>query len=230
MEIIPVIDIMGGKVVQANGGDRAQYPLLRSILTNSDEPRQVINDLLAYHPFPSFYIADLDAIEYGVMNELLYSDISKQFPKTKFWLDAGIRTKKQWQELVNIPNVYPVLGSETVESATWLDENDAQKKSILSLDFKHGLFLGDEALLSQPKRWTERVIAMNLDCIASKSGPDFELLTDLKNRSNSQIIAAGGIRSEQDLMLLEQQGIEQVLVASALHDGRITIDTKKPRP
>ncbi|MDQ7072331.1 MAG: hypothetical protein Q9N32_00570 [Gammaproteobacteria bacterium] len=38
MEIIPVIDIMGGKVVQAGGGDRNSYSLLKSVLTDSIEP------------------------------------------------------------------------------------------------------------------------------------------------------------------------------------------------
>ena len=62
MQIIPVIDVMGGIVVHASGGDRAHYQPLKSILTSSCDPFEVITDLLAWHDFKKVYIADLDAI------------------------------------------------------------------------------------------------------------------------------------------------------------------------
>ncbi|NOQ93720.1 MAG: hypothetical protein GQ547_03685, partial [Methylophaga sp.] len=143
------------------------------------------------------------------------------FPQTTFYLDAGIADKDSWQELAIYPNIYPVIGSETLLDILWLSDLAVQAKSILSLDFKHGKFLGNSQLLISPDLWTKQLIAMNLDCIGSQRGPDMQLLADLKSRSTSGIIAAGGVRNEQDLISLQQRGVEQVLIASALHDGRI---------
>ena len=225
MEIIPVIDVMGGKVVHARGGNRADYPLLASTITMSHQPRQVIKDVINYYPFATLYIADLDAIVAGEIDATFYADLSNSFPEIEFWLDAGIKSQPDYLMLADYPNISPVIGSETLNDISWLKNSEVQKKSILSLDFKQGTFLGNEFLLSHPESWPDRVIAMNLDCIASKLGPDMKLLAKLKSQSSSDVIASGGVRSEQDLILLQTQGIERVLVASALHDGRLSKDT-----
>ena len=223
MEIIPVIDVLGGKVVHARGGVRSQYPLLQSVLTSHYEPLQVIIDVLAWLPFSTIYIADLDAILEQQQNIALYKILAEHFPQVTFLLDAGIDSKLSWQYFLDYPNIKPVIGSETLVDIAWLSDSAIQQKSILSLDFQHGQFLGEQRLLQQPALWADNIIAMNIDHIGAQSGPDFELLASLQRQAiNSQIIAAGGVRSEQDLIDLERQGIERVLIASALHDGRIT--------
>ena len=223
MEIIPVIDVMGEKVVHARAGIRAEYQLLQSVLTNSCEPLQVITDLLAWHPFSTIYIADLDAILEQKVNTMLYQQLEQQFPAVTFWLDAGIRAKTNWSKLAGYKNIKPVIGSETVVDTSWLTDPEVQQNSILSLDFQQVKFLGQQQIFNQAELWTENVIAMNLDHVGMKSGPDFELLAVMgKQSKHSQIIAAGGIRDQQDLVDLQQQGIEQVLVASALHNGTIS--------
>ena len=221
MEIIPVIDVMGGKVVHARGGKRAEYRPLESILTTSHDPIEVIKDLLAFMPFSTIYIADLDAIMNGKRNNALYSALSRAYSHINLYLDAGVTDKLSWQSLMTNENIFPVIGSETLLESDWLADAEVHKKSILSLDFKRGDFLGEEQLLNTPDLWPEQIIAMNLDCIGAESGPDLELLADLNNKSNCSIIAAGGVRAEQDLMALQQRGIKRVLVASALHNGRI---------
>jgi len=221
VEIIPVIDVMGGKVVHAQGGVRSEYPLLESVITKSNEPLAVIKDLLTYYPFSTVYMADLDAIMSGKRSDELYSTVSEAFPTLNVYLDAGVTDKTSWQSLSVWPNIIPIIASETLSEYFWLRDPDVLKKSILSLDFKQGEFLGEQGLLSSPHHWPQKIIAMNLDCIGSQSGPDLELLLDLKTKSTREIIAAGGVRTEQDLMLLKQQGIKRVLIASALHDGRI---------
>jgi phosphoribosylformimino-5-aminoimidazole carboxamide ribotide isomerase len=226
VEIIPVIDVLGGKVVHASGGIRSQYPVLQSVLSTHCEPLSVIADLLAWHAFSTIYIADLDAILDQQQNNALYKSLVEQFPQITFLLDAGIHSQENWRDFVGFANIKPVIGSETLSDIAWLSEPNVRQKSILSLDFQHGQFLGEPTLLRQPTLWAEMVIAMNIDHIGSQSGPDFELLSNLQNKAlNSEIIAAGGVRSEQDLVDLASQGIARVLVASALHDGRITKQT-----
>ena len=224
MEIIPVIDLMRGKVVHATGGVRADYPFLTSVLTQSHEPLSVIRDLCEHAPFSTFYIADLDAIEGGDKNYDFYQTLSQQFPDIEFMLDAGIKNKQDWLRFLDYPNIIPIIGSETLLELNWLNDESVKERGILSLDFKAKHFLGDKHLLDNEKLWTRRIIVMNLDCIASAAGTDLSLLTQIQSQTQSDIIAAGGIRGKYDLRSLEQQGIKQVLVASALHDGRLAIN------
>ena len=62
MQVIPVIDLMGGEVVRARMGDRASYRPIESPLSPTSDPVDVVRGLLAAYPFPTLYVADLDAI------------------------------------------------------------------------------------------------------------------------------------------------------------------------
>ena len=95
MEIIPVIDVMGGKVVHAQGGVREDYPDLQSQLTTSTRPLQVVRDFIAFEPFPQIYIADLDAIRTGQFNHQLYAELTQKFPNTVFWVRCGDKNRKR---------------------------------------------------------------------------------------------------------------------------------------
>ena len=63
MQAIPVIDLMGGQVVRARMGDRASYRPLESPLSPTSDPVDVVRGLLGVFPFPTLYVADLDAIQ-----------------------------------------------------------------------------------------------------------------------------------------------------------------------
>ena len=63
MQAIPVIDLMGGLVVRARMGDRASYRPLRSPLSPTSDAVDVVRGLLSVYPFPTLYVADLDAIQ-----------------------------------------------------------------------------------------------------------------------------------------------------------------------
>jgi phosphoribosylformimino-5-aminoimidazole carboxamide ribotide isomerase len=65
LQIIPVIDVMGGQVVQAIAGNRANYSPISSVVTSSTTPKGVIEDLLSFSDFEIVYIAELDSIQFG---------------------------------------------------------------------------------------------------------------------------------------------------------------------
>ncbi len=221
MQIIPVIDLMGGIVVQAGGGDRQHYPPLQSVLTQHTEPEKVIADLRSGLSFEIIYIADLDGIFYQNPDIALYKHLVKVFPELVFWIDSGIKSRQDWQELTKVSGVKPVIASETLDDLTLLEE---AKQSILSLDFQDECFLGKSEIWQYSEWWPEMVIAMNLDSIGSQAGPDTKLLQQIRNkRSDVNIIAAGGVRSLQDLLMLEREYISGALVASALHNGSLNL-------
>ena len=64
---------------------------------------------------------------------------------------------------------------------------------------------------------------MTLVRVGGDAGPDMDRLAEIKRRApDVMLYAAGGLRGASDLVRLKQAGKWGVLVASALHDGRLT--------
>lgn len=219
MEIIPVIDLMGGRVVQARAGERAHYQPIASSLTTGVDLLTVVTDLVAFFPFKAIYIADLDAIAGQPIDIALYQRCLHCFPDIQFWLDAGIADQTDLDVLDGLPQLVPVLGSESLKDVALLTQDSA----VLSLDFKQGKLLGPNDLFEHVAMWPARVIVMNLDAVGTLQGPELGLLETVReHKPGVEIIAAGGVRDEEDLVSLKQAGVDKVLVASALHNGVIT--------
>lgn len=102
------------------------------------------------------------------------------------------------------------------------DGSPAAARLVLSLDFRGDDFMGPPALLQRTELWPSRIIVMTLARVGGGAGPDLERLAALQSRApDRRFYAAGGVRGPADLEALRRQGAAGVLVASALHDGRL---------
>ncbi len=220
MEIIPVIDLMGGEVVHARAGRRDDYRPIESTICSCSSLNSVISDLLAFYPFKTIYLADLDAIRFQMDNFSLYQQLIKDFPQVTFWLDAGIKDKSQWLRLSHLTGLMIIIGSETMQDKELLP---LPANSVLSLDFSGKQFMGPEDVLAQPENWPEQVVILNLKNVGEQAGPDSQLVTRVKAiNHHSKLIYGGGIRDESDLVCLDRQEVSASLIASALHSGTLT--------
>jgi HisA/HisF family protein len=217
MEIIPVLDLKAGHVVHARRGHRDSYQPLVSRLCPSSMPRDVLAALLQLHAFANVYIADLDAIEKAGEHAQIISELTRQHPDIEFWLDAGGAAQAG---MTRADNIRSVIGSESLRDLTALGASDAA--AILSLDFRGEDFLGPPDLLDAPALWPDRIIVMTLARVGSGAGPDLDRLASVKQRAGARrLYAAGGVRNRADLEALRDAGAAGILVASALHDGRL---------
>jgi len=222
VQIIPVLDLKNGQVVRAEGGRRETYRSISTPLSPDADPVSVAGGLHTLHPFPAFYIADLDAIEGGQPNADPLQRLSAMPKIRELWLDAGFANEKDVVAALEGPPVRPVLGTESQQDDALLRTLLDHPRLILSLDFFADGFRGPAALLGQPELWPQTVIVMTLAKVGSGTGPDFARLQEIKSRAgNRTIIAAGGIRDEQDIRQLAQFGIAGALMATALHQGAL---------
>lgn len=215
---------MGGQVVRARRGDRANYRPLESALARSSDPLEVVGALLAFAPFPAIYAADLDAIlRRGEHREGLLRMV-REFPALTLWLDAGFARAAQLRPWLSTERVVPVIGSESLVRIDDLTELlAAAPAAILSLDSRGEQPLGPPALFGRPQTWPDRVVVMTLDRVGAGDGPALVRLREtLRHAPGKKVIAAGGVRDVQDLTALEAMGVHAVLVASALHDGTLS--------
>lgn len=221
MQIIPVIDIREGIVVHAQGGNRNAYPPLKSVLTDSNDVMQVMDDMLGWYPFQQFYIADLDAIEAAVHRPEFYRALCQRFAHIEIWLDAGITNEIDNEHYAEIEGLKLVIGSETLATLDLLD-SDLHQSMILSIDRRNGQVLGHPQLMQRDTLWTQKIIVMDLDVVGADKGPSYDWLKSLmKKRQDIAWYAAGGVRNQADLEKLQEIKAAGVLIASALHTGKL---------
>lgn len=227
MDVIPVIDVVHGKVVRAVKGDRRAYLPITTPLSPSADPRDIARGLRSLYPFRRLYLADLDGIEGRGRNTHLIPALSEVWPDLEIWIDAGTGSKGAARSLLAAPITTLVIGSESIETVRdWREiASEAPARTVLSLDFRGQEFMGPAALLTDASLWPSRVIVMTLAKVGSAEGPDFERLQEISTRAGSKkVYAAGGIRDLADLKRLQTARISGALVSTALHAGNITAD------
>jgi phosphoribosylformimino-5-aminoimidazole carboxamide ribotide isomerase len=224
MEIVPVIDLKGGVVVRARHGERASYRPIGTPLAVGSDPVDVVAGLLSLYPFRTLYVADLDGIQGIGDASASLARIAAQFPELALWIDNGCADRTAADALLaKQPRSSLVLGSESQLDTGLVGALRNHPRALLSLDFRGDAFQGPPALLTDTVLWPTKLIVMTLARVGSGAGPDLERLGEVVARSGERkVYAAGGLRDRRDLAALEAAGAEGVLVASALHDGRLS--------
>jgi len=232
LRIIPVIDIMGGSVVQGYRGQRSSYAPICSSLTSSPDPVETARSLLEVTGGIDIYAADLDAIQRKGDNIEHLREVIRA-TEASIWLDAGTGSLRSASAvLVSLPGSKVVIGSETLDSAADLRDLTSHipwDRRIFSLDIGSGKILtgrssplrglGIPEALSflEDSGWSE-VIILSLDSVGSGDGAALDLIAGMIQKfPDLSIYAAGGCRSPRDLENLAACGAEGVLVATALH-------------
>lgn len=226
MDVIPVIDLKGGLAVHARQGERNSYAPIRSGLCEGSDPLDLARGYLKLFPFRRLYLADLDAIQGGRLAHSVIERLTQALPAIDLWLDCGLSDAASSRSLLGNPGTTLVIGSESLRDCCLLEQlADQRDRLVLSLDFQGDRFLGPQELWHNRKVWPERLIVMTLRRVGSNLGPDFERLRGLQERApDHAIFAAGGVRHSEDMAHLAAQGLAGALIASALHDGRISLE------
>ncbi len=222
MNIIPVLDLRGGVVVRARMGERHHYQPIVSPLSPTSDPVDVMRGLLSVHPFTTFYLADLDAIQGTGDNEPVLRRLRAKFPTLVFWVDNGICDVGEAERWFDAGLGDLVFGSESQRNMELLRHVAGWDRIVLSLDFRGKAFQGPPDLLDEVTVWPQRLIVMTLARVGSGAGPDLDRLCAIRDVAASRdIYAAGGVRDGADLATLRRVGISGALVATSLHDGRL---------
>lgn len=235
MQIIPVIDIRGGVAVRAIAGNRSRYQPVQSRLTDSAEPTVVLMALQQTFGCGACYIADLDAIERQQLNRCTITEMART--GVSLIVDAGVNTVKQIETLFEIGVDRVVLSSESLNDLTQLQLMLKQFDStslIFSIDLKNrNLLVGDlrwdgKLPLEMAKFVFEhglrQMIVLDLAAVGTGHGvPTLELCQQIKRISpDITMISGGGVESAECVKQAARAGLDGLLIASALHDSRLT--------
>jgi phosphoribosylformimino-5-aminoimidazole carboxamide ribotide isomerase len=240
MKVIPVLDIMQGQVVRGVAGNRAEYRPVVSQLTSEVSPRGMARALVERFGFADAYVADLDAISGGEPDWKSYLEATRC--GLRLWIDAGVKSPANACLLCDRlkregVSVRIVAGLETLDGAESLRQIIAAlgpEQVIFSLDLKQGVPLARSA------EW-QGLAPTAIAELAAQCGVTAMIVLDLahvgmgqgvatgrlaqqirRQHSSMELIGGGGVRSVDDLKELAGAGFDAALVASALHDGRLT--------
>ncbi len=234
MPILPVMDLKRGQVVRGIAGRRDEYRPIVSTLTRSSEPRDVARALYDQFGFAEFYLADLDAIGGAAPAHAIYDAL--QADGFRLWVDAGVHVAEDALRLARCGVGCIVVGLETVAGPAALGATcDAlgAERVVFSLDLKDGQPLGGTASwgTNVAERIAQlaiaqgiaRLLVLDLARVGVGAGVGTETLCSRLRQVHRdlELTAGGGVRGADDVRRLYQQGVNNVLVASALHDGRL---------
>jgi phosphoribosylformimino-5-aminoimidazole carboxamide ribotide isomerase len=150
------------------------------------------------------------------------------------WLDAGICTDEALSGLQVPGNATPIIGSETAVELDILLQTSASADLIFSLDLRQGTPISAdpewqglssiEFARQLVRRGAKKLILLDLAAVGVGEGvPTLPLCRQLKQEFPELfVITGGGVRSRDCLFQARDAGVDALLVASAMHDGRIT--------
>ncbi|MDF3832251.1 HisA/HisF-related TIM barrel protein, partial [Cupriavidus basilensis] len=227
MHIIPVIDLLGGRVVRAVRGQRDQYRPIVSRLHPGSDPLELARAMLAHCASATLYIADLDALTGRAVQVEALRALCGALPETELWLDGGFADAAQASAALDSlrgagARVVPVFGSETLSeppaAAGSAPPFDTWPDAVLSLDRRHGMPLGNAAWWQASAAWPAQLIVMALDRVGAFEGPDLDTLAAIRAQAGAgrRLVGAGGIRDGDDLAAAARAGASAWLVASAI--------------
>ena len=179
--------------------------------------------------FDEVYVADLDAIMHGRAGDALYRRLNED--GFRLLVDAGVRDVEQALRVLETGVERVIVGLESCpspESLRAIIDAVPAERVVFSVDLKGGVPLGSEEWGSDPERivaWAiecgvRQLIVLDLAGVGVAAGvPTIPLCQRLRavHGPEIEIITGGGVRNADDLRLLEQAGVDGVLLASVLH-------------
>ncbi len=222
MKLIPVIDLVDGRAVWARRGQRDRYLPLATTLCPDGDPVALAARFVEEFGSDTLYLADIDAISGRGTNLHVATAIASGFPRLELWVDAGLSDRASLRRFDRQWPGRPVIGSETLQDTDTLRAAEASG-ALLSLDYRGDRLIGPADLALRAREWPDELILMSLERVGTGRGPELERLAGLMSSAgHRQLYAAGGVLGIEDLHRLRSAGAAGVLLASALHEGRIT--------
>jgi phosphoribosylformimino-5-aminoimidazole carboxamide ribotide isomerase len=230
MEVIPAIDLKGGKCVRLYQGDYSQETVF------SDEPVSVA---LQWQSLGAsrLHLVDLDGAARGELCHLpLITEIVKGI-KIPVQVGGGIRQLATIEQLLEGGTRRVVLGTSAVENPGLVREACRRfgEAIIIGIDAREGYvatrgwqkktnITAFELVQQMAALGVRRFIYTDILRDGTLTQPNFEAIAELISKTELPIIASGGVTSVSHLKRLFQLGVEGVIIGRALYTGDVRLE------
>ena len=225
-EIIPAIDVLGGRAVRLAAGQRDAVTL------EGGDPVELARRF-ASEGASRLHLVDLDGAFSGVPSFALVERVSRA-GGLPLQVGGGYRTLEAVATALDAGAERVMVGTAALTPGFLEQAVERFGDSlVVAVDVPDGRVVVEgwtEASELTPGALAQRCAALGLARLlvtsaardGSLAGPDLALVEDIAP-AGIPVLAAGGIASLDDLRALEQRGCEGAVVGSALLAGRFTL-------
>ncbi len=231
IEIIPAIDIIGGKCVRLSQGDYERKTVYNE---NPLEVARMFEDA----GINRLHMVDLDGAK--AKHIVNYKVLEQIASKTNLIIDfgGGLKSDEDLEIAFESGAAMVTGGSIAVKEPelflNWL-EKFGSEKIILGADAKDGKIAVSgwqestelsviEFIAEFHKKGISKVISTDISRDGMLSGPAFELYGEIMEiLPDVEIIASGGIASMDDIFKLAVMGVPGVITGKAIYEGKISL-------
>ena len=229
IEIIPAVDIKGGKCVRLYQGDYNQ------VTQFSDDPLDVALKWQAMGA-SRLHIVDLDGAASGESGnmDIIQNIASAMLIPTQ--LGGGMRDIDTIQKILTMGIERVILGTVAVENPELVEAACKRFNDyiIVSIDARDG-FVATRGWVQETTLTTvkfaqnmanlgvRRFIYTDIIRDGTLTEPNFSAISELVHSTKLPVIAAGGVTSILHLKMLKQLGVEGAIIGKALYTGDIKL-------
>ena len=233
LQVIPSVDLRGGKVVRLKQGDYG-----RQINYDVDP----VDTARAYRDAGAewFHVVDLDGAKEGrpAQTPLIEKMIAASGMKVE--VGGGIRSTEDIRRLLDAGAARVVVGTRAMEQWDWFSalahEAEYAGKLILALDAKDGVvatrgWTADSgklavAVAGQVSDWPlGAILYTDVAKDGMMTGPNFDATAKLAEAGKVPVIASGGVGNIEHIRALTGLPVWGVIVGRSLYEG--TLDLKE---
>jgi phosphoribosylformimino-5-aminoimidazole carboxamide ribotide isomerase len=225
--LIPSIDLMGGKVVQLQQGER--------LAIESDD---LDGWIARFAKFPLVQLIDLDAAMGRPTNDAIVRRVVKALPCQ---VGGGIRSLDRAQEIVDAGAKRVILGSSLFSNSgvnrsraeafaevfgpdRLVGAIDSRAGKVVIHGWKTALPITPAAAATALEPYVGTLLYTHVDTEGLLTGLDLAAVQKVQAATRRRLIAAGGIRSRGEIDALDRLGIDAV-VGMAIYTGLIDLES-----
>jgi phosphoribosylformimino-5-aminoimidazole carboxamide ribotide isomerase len=230
LHVIPAVDVLDGEAVRLKRGafDR--------VVTRRSDPLALVREFAASGA-ELIHLVDLGAARSGRVDTKLVADVVAAAGPVAVQAAGGVRSGADAEALLGAGARRVVVGT-----AAFADDGAALEgyasalgdRLVVALDVRDGAIAVDgwersttldalDAVDRCRSAGVRRIACTAIERDGTLAGPDVELLERVCGRAGIPVLAAGGIRSLEDLHAVESAGCEGAIVGRALLDGQLPL-------
>ena len=233
MEILPAIDLRGGRVVRLIQGDPARET------GYSHDPAAVAQEW-ERRGARRLHLVDLDGAFAGSPANLTALRQIFKAITVPAQLGGGLRSLDSVRAALDLGAAVAIVGTAAIRDPAFLEAACATfpGRVALGLDARGGMLVTSgwtEATAARATEFARRASDLPLAAIiytevqrdGMLEGPDLDGLSAVASATRVPVIASGGVSSVQDIQALRSlvpQGVVGAIIGKALYDGRLTLE------
>jgi phosphoribosylformimino-5-aminoimidazole carboxamide ribotide isomerase len=218
---IPAVDVLDGRAVRLLRGDYDRVEV------EAGDPLALVRRAASHAP-PFVHVVALGAARDGGAPLELARSVVEAAGSVPVQLGGGVRSPQDVQALIDAGVARVVVGTAAF-GGTPLREFASDRVAV-AIDVAGGVVRTNgwlESTALTTARALERcaeagvatVICTAIDRDGTRSGPDLDLLREVRARFQGGVLAAGGIRDAADVAAVRDLGLDGFVVGRAWLDG-----------